>query len=389
MTMNNESHESMVARISEGTLLLNDREAYERLLALYPGKASLHRALADFLARQGDKADAIQAYEEASELYLQTGRSLQAIVATILAWSIVKPTHDQGRVFHAAVQAALKAETPLQNFFAALSYPELVAVMLRLVRVQYSANHAVKNYGDSADELFFIVTGRLKEITYLSSPGHESDLRPSIRHLSENDIFGDVYPLAAENTSRSDVESLTHVELVKITRKVLRQLCRKHPRVELLLANLHRDPDESQDGRVWTSVRRFVRHEIPTKIDLAISPNTADVPLIRATGFTRDISLGGVCVDLGEKRLPIPMEALKHADVAVTIKLPSLDQTLAVEGTIVWHSEKFANEAAGTLVGIQFRELHDTERSTLEAYCSGGGAEQNLLWHLWDDFVKG
>jgi len=99
----------MLARIREGTLLLNSREEYERLLDLYPKKASLHRALADFLVKQGDQPNAIMSYEKASERYLETRRSLQAIVATILAWSIAKPTHEQGRVFHAAIQGSIKS----------------------------------------------------------------------------------------------------------------------------------------------------------------------------------------------------------------------------------------------------------------------------------------
>jgi len=389
LNIQNESHESMVARIREGTLLLNSREEYEGLLERYPKKASLYRALADLLSKQGDQPDAVKSYERAAEIYLESGRSLQAIVATILAWSLVKPTHEQGRVFHAAVQDAIKPETPLQSFFAALTYPELVAVMLRLVRVQYPANHAVKSFGDIADELFFIVSGDLKETTYLSAGGDESDHLASVRKLFENDIFGDVYPLTAESTSRSDVETLTHVELVKITRDVLQQLCRKHPRVELLLAKLHKDPNESKDGRMWSSVRRHVRHEIPTKVDLTISPKTGNIPPIQAEGFTRDISLGGLCVDLGEKRLPIPMESLEKADLSITIKLPSLGQTLNIGGTIVWSYKTGKSEGAVTLVGVKFGLLSDADRNALEAYCSGGDAEQNLLWNLWDDFVKG
>ena len=389
MNIQNESYESMVARIREGTLLLNSREEYEGLLERYPQKASLHRALADFLVIQGDQSDAIKNYQQAAELYLGTDRSLQAIVATILSWSLVKPTHKQGRVFHAAIQAAIKPETPLQSFFAALSYPELVAVMLRLVRVQYPANHAIKKFGDIADELFFIVAGDLKETTYLSEGGNLSDHKASVRQLSENDIFGDVYPLITESTSRSDVESLTHVELVKITRNVLQLLCRKHPRVELLLAKLHKDPSESKDGRVWSSVRRFVRHEIPTKVDLTISPKTGSAAPIRAEGFTRDISLGGACVDLGHKRLPIPVEALENASLKVLMKLPSLGQTLEIAGTIVWIRKIGEGGEAFTLVGVKFGQLGDGDRNTLEAYCSGGDAEQNLLWNLWDDFVKG
>jgi len=385
----NESHASVVARIREGTLLLDSREAYERLLERYPQKASLRRAFGDFLAKKGDQPNAIKTYERASKIYLETGRSLQAIVATILAWSITKPTHDQGRVFHTAVQAAIKAETPLQSFFAALSYPELVAVMLRLVRMQYPANYAIKKFGDRANELFFIVSGKLKETTYLSTGEDATDHQASVRHLSDNDIFGDVYPLTVENASRSDVESLTHVELVKIPRQVLQQLCRKHPRVELLLAKLYKNPDETQDGRVWSSVRRFVRHEIPTKVNLAIFPATEGVASFQTTGITRDISLGGICIDLGEDHLPIPIKALKNTSVKITIKLPSLDQTLEVDGTIVWSFKGDSSQGTGILVGIQFALLDDAERNALDAYCSGGDAEQNLLWNLWEDFVKG
>ena len=389
MNNQNESHESMVARIREGTLFLNSREEYERLLKHDPHRASLHRALADFLSKEGNSSEAVKSYSRAAKIFLETRRSLQAIVSTILSWSLSKPSHEQGRAFHAAVQKAFKPETPLQSFFAALTYPELVAVMLRLVRVQYPANFAINHFGKPADELFFIVSGNLKETTYLSTGGEESDHQASIRHLSENDIFGDVYPLTGDNISRSDVETRTHVELVKIAKNVLQQLCRKHPRVELLLAKLHKDPSESRDGRVWSSVRRHVRHEIPTKVSLTISPPGEYGSPIRADGFTRDISLGGACVALENKRLPIPMQTLENADLKIIIKLPALDEPLEIDGTIVWSSKIEREGKTEILIGIKFDSLKEDYRNALEAYCSGGDAEQNLLWNLWDDFVKG
>jgi hypothetical protein len=92
---------------------------------------------------------------------------------------------------------------------------------------------------------------------------------------------------------------------------------------------------------------------------------------------------------LGEDHLPIPIKALKNTSVKITIKLPSLDQTLEVDGTIVWSFKGDSSQGTGILVGIQFALLDDAERNALDAYCSGGDAEQNLLWNLWEDFVKG
>ena len=66
MNIQNESHESTVARIREGILLFNNREEYEGLLELYPKKASLYRAFADFLVKQGERSEAIKTYERAS-----------------------------------------------------------------------------------------------------------------------------------------------------------------------------------------------------------------------------------------------------------------------------------------------------------------------------------
>lgn len=385
----NESYERILARIKEGTIIINEREKFEHLLKLFPEKASLHRAFADFLAKEGARDEAVRVYERSAKMYLDSGRSLQAIVATILAWSINKPTHDQGRVFHAAVQASKSAETPLQDFFSAFTYPELVAVMLRLVRVHFPANHAVKSFGDEANELFFIVSGTLKETTYRTDGDDESGDQALVRHLSDNDIFGDIYPLDAEHRSRSDVETLTHVELVKISKQVLQQLCRKHPRVELLLTDLYRNPSETLDGRMWTSVRRAVRYEIPTKVKLSILPQMENAPPIDTEGLTRDISLGGACVDVGDQHLATPLKAFENAAVNVEIRLTGENVTLKIAGNIAWSVKFIENANTRLLVGIRFEALNDSERRALEKYCLQGNAEQNLLWNLWDDLVKG
>jgi hypothetical protein len=41
-----------------------------------------------------------------------------------------------------------------------------------------------------------------------------------------------------------------------------------------------------------------------------------------------------------------------------------------------------------TALGIQFKSMSDPDRELLEAYCTGGEGEQNLMWNLWDSLLK-
>ena len=44
-----------------------------------------------------------------------------------------------------------------------MHYAELIAVMLRLVRIQYKSGQKIIGVGDSATEVFFVVSGALAE----------------------------------------------------------------------------------------------------------------------------------------------------------------------------------------------------------------------------------
>jgi len=82
------------------------------------------------------------------KLKIQTeGKTFQAIVSKILAWSIFKPTHAEDRAFHSALQTSIKEESPLQYLFTNMAYQELIALMLRLVRVQFDADHTIIRNG--------------------------------------------------------------------------------------------------------------------------------------------------------------------------------------------------------------------------------------------------
>jgi hypothetical protein len=73
--------------------------------------------------------------------------------------------------------------------------------------------------------------------------------------------------------------------------------------------------------------------------------------------------------------------------VEIDIDLPKVDRTVQVFGTIVW-SKDVPGEEKKIAVGVQFGPLSFNDRDALEDYCYGSDGEQNLIWSLWESYVK-
>ena len=377
MNIRNEQQESILGRIAQGTLILSSEKEYRDLLTLFPDKADLQRAYADFLSQNEESNSAYLYYLSAGDLYIQDGKTFQAIVSKILAWRIIKPTHQKGRLFHAALQAALCGESPLQNFFADMPYPEFIATILRLVRLRIPGGETVISAGDACDDLYFIVAGTLEET--LSSGISQ--------RLSDNDIFGEVFPLGQTHYSRSDVKTLTPVELVKISQSALTELGRKYPRIEKLLTRLYKNPSDRDSTRAWVSVRRSARHMTPVKITLKISRPKQPDYIMNVEAISKDISTGGLCADLGLKYGSLRVEELIGSGAVINIELPYSDRSLSVKGSVIWG--KHLEEPGGTsmVAGIKFNSLDREERDLLNVYCFGINDEQTLMWSLWETYI--
>jgi len=384
----NDDNRNIVQRIVDGNVIINTVEEFEKVLNLFPDDPRMLRAYGDLLADKESKEAAIEPYRRASKLYIENGQSLQAIVTKILEWSIVKPTHSDGRLFHAAISACRSQESPLQNFFAQMAYPEMVAIMLRLVRVRLPAHYVVLEANEVSNEIYFIVSGTLSETSYPVTDESGTATNPSKAILLENDIFGNILPFEKENVSRSDVETLTRVELVKLSKPVLMSVCKKFPKVELLVSSLHRSPAQAAVERSWQRVRRTERYEIPIKINLKILRTEENKPPLILEGFTKDISQGGACIDLGAKYWAVPTSELEERLVEVEIHLPNADTTMVLKGDVAWTRE--IPQAGKTILelGIEFINLTKEDLDLLNQYCLGADGEQNLMWSLWESFVK-
>ncbi len=390
MSLPDDHQYSIMQRILDGTLAVDSIEEFNEILEIYPQDALLHRKYADLLMNKGRLVHAVDAYDKASQLFIDNGMNLQAIVAKILQWSLEKPGHDRGLDFQKRLSKDGSQQTPLQRFWANMSYPELVTIMLRLVRIRLSTGDKIACVDDPADNVFFVVSGTLAETLSpdcqieVSRAGLE--VEPQL--IGPNDIFGNIFPLDKATASYTDIVAVTDVELVKIAKSVLAEACKKHPRIEALLRDIYKPENVDKCDRAWQTVRRSWRVGLPTKVEIICHPDGPHNEAVSYTGITLDLSQGGMCVDLG------PYESFGHPrnlkGLAVQSVLDLLNEVAILElaGKIIWQREQSTEKGLCVLVGIRFDPLNVTDRDLLAEYCSGNVGEQNLLWSLWDTMVK-
>ena len=386
MIFQTEYKRSILNRIADGSLSLTSEKEYQDLMSLFPDKGDIYRAYGDFLSERKKKNDAFQSYTRATQNFLGEYKTFQAIVSKILAWSIFKPTHAEGRSFHSALRSGIKEESPLHFLFVNITYQELIALMLRLVRERFDAGRTIIRTGQTCSDVFFVVSGTLEEKVVQLVNAQENRSEPLTQHIFDNDIFGDVFPIQKKTTSLSDIKTLTPVEVVKISKTALAETCQKYPHLEQLLIKLYKGPPSREHGRSWPSVRRSTRHDTPVRATMMLALRRGNAAPVAFEGVSRDISLGGVCIDLGLKYGSMRTEALSDTKSIVEIKLPSGDGT-SIPGWVIW--SKKIKEPGGTsiIIGIKFEPLSNDARDFLKVYCFGYESEHSLMWGLWEDYL--
>ena len=361
---------------------------FENIIGIFPDDPGVYRAFADFLAQKKDSDAAADAYRKASMLFVDLGMLLQAMVSKILEWRIAQPSHKEGRAFHAALCGADFQESPVQRFIVRMNYPEIIAFMASLVRLRIAAGTTVKRFGDKENEICFVVSGALRQTVYEALPEEKRGKEETSADLVENDFFGHVYPFENDVLSNTEVEAITRVELVKISKDRIKAICEKYHHVESLLKGLYGARSEGTEEEQATRVRTTTRHQMPTKVTAKIFPEDVEQKPLVVDGITEDISLGGACLILGARYKTGTTEDFVGKNVKIELDLPEVDKGLNVLGTIVWGKEVYHEGETGTAVGIQFKEMSDEDRTALDQYCFGGAGEQNLIWSLWESYVK-
>lgn len=374
---------SIIVQILDDQIDIDSVEEFEHLLEVFPEDPDLYRKFADLLAERKLKEAALVAYNKAATLYLDAGMVLQSIVAKLLAWSIVKPSHGEGRNFHAMVRRKGGGDVPSQVLFSQLNYEEMVALMLRLTRVRLSPGETVYDTGQESTAIYFIVSGELAE----TLPQMEDAEPSSALALAQNDIFGDIFPLEEESFCRTRAAATTAVELIKISKPVLKAICYRYPRIRELLERLSRIHTPQGSDRAWQTVRRSSRYCLPADVKLEFSPEDTDKKWV-IYGTTRDLSTGGICVALNHDTASPDLDPLLKEKTALTILEGNRTVIDGLTGKVAWRKTVGRSTPPTHIVGIVFDPMAEETAIALNAFCTISNDEQDMIWNLWNHLVR-
>jgi hypothetical protein len=293
---------------------------------------------------------------------------LSAILAKIMEWRIKQPPHPEARAFFSAIREANFPDTPLRNFFNSLPYTELVAVTNRMARIRLPSGQVIKKMGDAENDLYFIATGSVRDTIYKPLKSDEKAQQKYSIYLTVNDIFGDIFPFAEEKISQTYTETVSGVELARISKKRLMEVCKKYPNVAKALGILFEAGSKKTHADPARGIRGANRYPLPINMNLEIFPDDSDDSPIVLKGYSRDISVGGVCIVL-DARYANTMGMIKSLrGTEIQVCFPGESLRLNVSGNVVWRKKVFYEGDTTLALGIQFKEMTPKMRGMLVVF---------------------
>jgi CRP-like cAMP-binding protein len=349
---------SVAEQITDGSITIKSIKEFKSILKIFPNDAALQKAYSDLLKKKKQPEAAVKSYDNAAQLFIDAGKILQAIDSKMLQWKIKLPTSQEAQLFYSILHQGSYYESPLKAFFHRLSYPEMVAVVSKLVRLELSPGKLIKKTGDPEKNLYFVVSGNLKETVFVPLRKRGGSLyRKRASFLTENQFFGDIYPFKEENKSKSYIETSTRAELVRITKSNLIKICEKYPNIEMGLIDLYNVRKKAGNEKMLPKVRKIGRHQLPLKINLHIFTNANQKEPLIIDGYSRDVSIGGLCVVLDGKYKSISAIYKNIKTAKIEMSLPDEELALKVSGNIVWSREFSWKKKKIVALGFRFKEM--------------------------------
>ena len=358
MKMSHLSKQIDIAKhVIEGSIRIDSVKEFKGMLQIFPKDPDLHRVFSDLLVRKKRYGQAAEAYQKSAELFISSGKILPALLCKLSQWRIKKPLRNEARQFHKALVNGSYHETSLKVFLSRLSFPEFIALMNHMKRLRLPAGQTVIKIGDSEEALFFVVSGSLVSTVYHPMHKNESNRKQATVELSENDYFGGIYPFEKEIISRSSTETSSRVELVKLSKPQLIKLCKKYPNIELCIIDLVQARSNGNDNGSLRTVRKTDRHPLPLRMNLKIYPDAMSHHPVVLDGYSKDVSVGGMCIILDSKYADIPTVYKSIQNAKIEISLPGEALTVSVTAAIAWSKEVYHGGEKTVALGIEFEDM--------------------------------
>lgn len=350
-------HISIAKHIVDGSLTIDSVKEFRSILRIFPNDPALHRVYADLQARKKSFKVAAASYRKAATLYIESGMMLQAVVCKILEWRLYPPTSLKARRFYQTLNGGKYHETLLNVFFNRLSFQEFAAFINPLKRARIKAGKTIIKIGEQEKSLYFIAAGNVTATTLHPLADGQKEAEKSKVYLTENDFFGDIYPFESDKISQSYFETTAVTELIKISQTALKRICKQFPNIELGIIDMLKARSNVDDEEILGKVRQTGRRLLPIKIDMQIYPGKSGHHPIVLDGYSRDVSIGGMCIvlDAGYEHVPSMYQDIKNS--RIQISMASEAMTISVSGKIVWSKEVVSEGRKSIALGIQYQNM--------------------------------
>ena len=122
MKPNLSSHISIAEQIIDGSITIKSIEEFKSILKIFPNDPALQKAYSNLLNKKKKRNAAAKSYDKAANLFIDSGKILQAIDSKMLQWKIKTPTPQEAQLFYSSLQQGSYYESSLKAFFHRLSY---------------------------------------------------------------------------------------------------------------------------------------------------------------------------------------------------------------------------------------------------------------------------
>ena len=97
------THISIAEQIIEGSIAIKSTEEFKSILKIFPSDAALQKAYSDLLMKKKHLNAAAQSYERSAQLFIDSGKILQAIDSKLLQWKIKSPSPKEAQLFYSTL----------------------------------------------------------------------------------------------------------------------------------------------------------------------------------------------------------------------------------------------------------------------------------------------